>query len=187
MALSISAVVDDLRNVLNPKPGVSPDEDLDDGVPERPKKVKKLAAPQVPDEDGDVEMDDLGNEDYQMMGDDEPQDEEESVSGTIGDDEREQDDGWESGSLSGGAVVEDGETSEDEDVAMAPSSSKLSRPTPAASKTKSAAAGQSTFLPSLAVGFVRGESGDSDWSDGEADVADVEPRKNRRGQRARQA
>ena len=44
--------------------------------------------------------------------------------------------------------------------------------------------GSSMFLPSLAVGFARGD--DSDWSDGEAKVADG-VRKNRRGQRARQA
>lgn len=49
-----------------------------------------------------------------------------------------------------------------------------------------ARAGESTFLPSLSVGFIRGNS-DSDWSDGEADIADIPQRKNRRGQRARKA
>jgi len=44
---------------------------------------------------------------------------------------------------------------------------------------------QSTFLPSLSVGFVHG-SGDSDFSDAEGRAADI-PRKNRRGQRARRA
>jgi len=44
----------------------------------------------------------------------------------------------------------------------------------------------STFLPSLSVGFVGG-SGESDWSDTEAKVADSIQKKNRRGQRARRA
>lgn len=55
-------------------------------------------------------------------------------------------------------------------------------------KTKqglSAGAGESTFLPSLSVGFVDGS--DSDWSDAEADAADAHVKKNRRGQRARKA
>jgi hypothetical protein len=53
------------------------------------------------------------------------------------------------------------------------------------SLSKPTARGESTFLPSLAVGFTRGDS-DSEWSDSEAKVADGE-RKNRRGQRARRA
>jgi hypothetical protein len=46
---------------------------------------------------------------------------------------------------------------------------------------------QSTFLPSLAVGYTRGDSEPSDWSDTEAHMADIQPHKNRRGQRARRA
>jgi BUD22 len=47
----------------------------------------------------------------------------------------------------------------------------------------------SRFLPSLNVGFTRGESDGSDWSGAEddANAADGKQRKNRRGQRARQA
>ncbi|KZT73793.1 Bud-site selection protein [Daedalea quercina L-15889] len=52
-------------------------------------------------------------------------------------------------------------------------------------KSKASAA-ESTFLPSLSVGFIRGDSDGSDWSDAEANVADG-MRKNRRGQRARRA
>lgn len=44
---------------------------------------------------------------------------------------------------------------------------------------------QSTFLPSLSVGFIKG-SDDSDFDEAEAKEADM-PRKNRRGQRARRA
>ena len=48
---------------------------------------------------------------------------------------------------------------------------------------------ESTFLPSLSVGFVRGDSDDSDWSELETEgkSTDLEPKKNRRGQRARRA
>ncbi|KAF9516436.1 hypothetical protein BS47DRAFT_662974 [Hydnum rufescens UP504] len=47
----------------------------------------------------------------------------------------------------------------------------------------------SRFLPSLNVGFTRGESDGSDWSGAEddANAGDGKQRKNRRGQRARQA
>ncbi|KAH7102508.1 Bud-site selection protein [Auriculariales sp. MPI-PUGE-AT-0066] len=58
------------------------------------------------------------------------------------------------------------------------------RGTSSRGKLAAGTASSSMFLPSLAVGFARGE--DSDWSDGEAKVADG-VRKNRRGQRARQA
>jgi hypothetical protein len=45
---------------------------------------------------------------------------------------------------------------------------------------------ESTFLPSLSVGFIRG-SDESDWSGDEPPVAEPGQRKNRRGQRARRA
>jgi hypothetical protein len=46
---------------------------------------------------------------------------------------------------------------------------------------------QSTFLPSLAVGYIPVNPDDSDWSDGDNKVADGPRKKNRRGQRARRA
>jgi hypothetical protein len=58
-------------------------------------------------------------------------------------------------------------------------------PVKAKAKTTASAA-QSTFLPSLSVGYTRGDSPDSAWSDGEQ-VADGPLKKNRRGQRARRA
>lgn len=100
------------------------------------------------------------------------------------------DDGWESGSVDEpGPTLKrkrtddandddsegDAETDDDE-------ASQDARPTRKSSKT--ATGSSSVFLPSLSVGFVRGS--DSDWSDGEAQAADG-IRKNRRGQRARQA
>jgi hypothetical protein len=45
----------------------------------------------------------------------------------------------------------------------------------------------STFLPSLSVGYIRGDPDDEDWSDSEAKFADTPQKKNRRGQRARRA
>jgi hypothetical protein len=48
----------------------------------------------------------------------------------------------------------------------------------------------SSFLPSLAVGYTRGDSDASDWSGDDANSVTgraIVPRKNRRGQRARQA
>ncbi|KAJ7069813.1 Bud-site selection protein [Mycena amicta] len=91
------------------------------------------------------------------------------------------DDGWESGS-----IHSDGNP--DEDASDAPPLKKT-KPVPVPPKSKPPAAlskappTQSQFLPSLAVGYIRGSS-----SDGDDDVEDVDPgRKNRRGQRARRA
>lgn len=50
--------------------------------------------------------------------------------------------------------------------------------------------GHSEFLPSLAVGWTRGDLSASDWSGGNGsddEKIDLNPRKNRRGQRARKA
>jgi hypothetical protein len=50
--------------------------------------------------------------------------------------------------------------------------------------------GNSTFIPTLAVGYTRGDSSASDWSGGDGsddEKIDPKPRKNRRGQRARKA
>jgi hypothetical protein len=125
------------------------------------------------------------------------------------------DDGWESGTIDGDddddeeeskagdntensegeEIVEDSDVvigseqgnfddSDDEDNL---SDRPLQKTTVSSSKTTANPrnASESTFLPSLAVGFTRGDS-DSDWSDSEAKAADG-VRKNRRGQRARRA
>ncbi|KZV70175.1 Bud-site selection protein [Peniophora sp. CONT] len=87
------------------------------------------------------------------------------------------DDGWESGTVDeeNDRMVDDDDGSESDSSAspLAPSASAKSKPS------------ESLFLPSLAVGYTRGDS-DSDFSDSEAKVADS-VRKNRRGQRARRA
>lgn len=121
-----------------------------------------------------------------------------SVSGA--DDDAE--DGWESGSIGGevhSASDDDGDASPDgdsssededsdreEDTVKKPAG-KLKSTVPKAASLKAkpkASASASTFLPSLSVGFIRGDS-DSEWSDSEDKTEDV--RKNRRGQRARRA
>ena len=115
------------------------------------------------------------------------------------DDEEVDDAGWESGSIHGSSSAES-EGSDDEDSfsevsgdEQSPRPSASSGPDRKASSSNKAAksqpdkpkkAGESTFLPSLAVGFTRGDSDASDFSDDDADVA---PKKNRRGQRARRA
>ncbi|KAK0464608.1 BUD22-domain-containing protein [Desarmillaria tabescens] len=57
---------------------------------------------------------------------------------------------------------------------------------PAAKAQNKSSTGASTFLPSLSVGFIKGNE-DSDWSDSDAKAGDIEQKKNRRGQRARRA
>lgn len=104
-------------------------------------------------------------------------------------DEEEVDDaGWESGSVHEGPGSEDEDEDDSEDEEDGPRPSTSSRKESTAKSTKSQPetfkkAGESTFLPSLAVGFTRGDSDASDLSDDE----DVAPKKNRRGQRARRA
>jgi len=106
------------------------------------------------------------------------------------------DDDWESGSVRSGANVvghedssstdnsgtEEEEEDSDEDNEKPPP--RPTRKESALPQAKSKALAESTFLPSLSVGFIRGDS-DSEWSDSEAKTADI--RKNRRGQRARRA
>ncbi|WVW79911.1 hypothetical protein I302_101881 [Kwoniella bestiolae CBS 10118] len=118
--------------------------------------------------------------------------------------------GWESGSIGGGGSDISDDEEEDEDISdedaisIPPTKKSKSAPVPApapsATKAQKAAKPEkvptgditsSMFLPSLAAGFTLGEEGDSDPDE------DIDPngvigkntkeRKNRRGQRARQA
>ncbi|KLO11465.1 Bud-site selection protein [Schizopora paradoxa] len=104
---------------------------------------------------------------------------------------------WESGSIHGDD--DEDNDSEEELIEEAGGSSSLAdaddappKKTKKPTKQKSTAAESSnlasgsTFLPSLSVGFIPGNS-DSEWSDGEADAGELPQRKNRRGQRARKA
>jgi hypothetical protein len=111
-----------------------------------------------------------------------------------------EDDGWESGTVSdGGHSVqgnlrsvsrsnkgsddyEDNSTPEGDDVDP---SVPRGGPGPDVKRSSKASTTQSAFLPSLSVGFIRGDS-DTDFSDSETKTADG-IKKNRRGQRARRA
>lgn len=96
------------------------------------------------------------------------------------------DDGWESGSIAGIGEAEESEEDASDSDNDELTVTKAKRPQKLAPKgSKGSSTPQSTFLPSLSVGFVRG-SDDSDFSDAEGEAADM-PKKNRRGQRARRA
>ncbi|KAJ3731090.1 Bud-site selection protein [Lentinula guzmanii] len=184
LSTEVSAAVEDLRSVIVPPTG-SQDGDvsaeLDESASERPKKMKKV------EEDSDVEMD-LGEgvPDHVDEADEDEADADEWESGTIGDDEKEPDDGWESGSVVGeseGYMDEDSYSDNQEEPKRS-----FQKPDPIAgpSNTNSKPpTGNSTFLPTLSTGFIRGS--DSDWSDNEDNAADIGQKKNRRGQRARRA
>lgn len=108
-------------------------------------------------------------------------------SGTVSDNDHEpsaKSDGWESGSIQGDSYREQ-ETSD----AMSDVGGLPSRPGGMEIKAKKSSSllskGQSAFLPTLSVGFTRGDS-DSEFSDREAKISDS-GKKNRRGQRARRA
>lgn len=101
-----------------------------------------------------------------------------------------EDDGWESGTISDGDHSARGDSGVDEGPDEEDSSTSdngddhppVPRERPSRGESK---ATQSAFLPSLSVGFIRGDS-DTDFSDSEEKAADI-TKKNRRGQRARRA
>ncbi|THV05302.1 Bud-site selection protein [Dendrothele bispora CBS 962.96] len=187
LAAEVNTTVEDLRAVVRPvEDSQDADISVEDEIMERPKKLKKVEgkALTVRSGDEDVEMD-LETTEGKVL-EQTPDDDVDAAgweSGTIGDDEREPGDDWESTSLgdngSDGYMDED-TPEEDEEAVSKPSTSKAG---PTRSKVQD---GQSTFVSSLSTGFVRGDS-DSDWSESEAKVADFTQKKNRRGQRARRA
>ncbi|KII90854.1 hypothetical protein PLICRDRAFT_52558 [Plicaturopsis crispa FD-325 SS-3] len=205
LAMEVAAVVDDLKLVLQPErkqQATGDDAATADSEP-RPKKRGQdttdegIQAPQKtrkPDLHGEVLDNDLEDGEDHEDGDVVSVEENASAweSGSVGGTE-----GWESGSVEADSEVEGSgssggeDSSTDDDPAAAPPSKKpkTTAPKPKAkdnpkSTTRTA---QSTFLPSLSVGFTRGDSDDSEWSDSEAKIADGAEKKNRRGQRARRA
>lgn len=113
--------------------------------------------------------------------------------------------GWESGSLAGDDRIGGNSSDEDSDDGSGSDSgsadalpTKKSKTAPAPKPTKAAKAAaakpvtSSTFLPSLSVGYTLGDSDSDPDDDPDVDGAGivgrkVPERKNRRGQRARQA
>jgi BUD22 len=90
-------------------------------------------------------------------------------------------DGWESGSIDGHEDME----SDDDEPNLPRKQPKSSAPQLGIQDPSSSAAA-STFLPSLSVGYIRGDS-DSDFDDPSDGETAASGKKNRRGQRARQA
>jgi hypothetical protein len=172
LASAVARLLDDLRTALDPPKKDVESEDSDESEDE------SIPSNQVHTKTGLVQNSLVSDEEV---------------------DEDGGDDGWESGTVQeSGSSDDEAALDEDLDGDRGPSPAD-SRPVQDTSDIESAAPpppkkvrqekksrpAESTFLPSLAVGFVRGNS-DSEWSDSEAKVADSE-RKNRRGQRARRA
>ncbi|KAJ7778332.1 Bud-site selection protein [Mycena metata] len=158
-----------------------------------------LLPPKTEAQEGDVGMGEAEDEGDEAAVDAEDDDDEEEdgadatgwESGSVraadsGEDDGEDDDGWESGSVHSDAPAPP--PSKKKASAIAPAAIKPSAKTKAAPPAKStpAATSSSQFLPSLAVGYIRGGSSDSDFEE-DVDVDAGGERKNRRGQRARRA
>ncbi|TFK27741.1 Bud-site selection protein [Coprinopsis marcescibilis] len=194
LAVQIQTSLDSLKAVIDPEFALQNKKKLrtpsaDQPKPHAPSLLSQMASVSRSDND---ESDGEEGDDLIAHGS-------ESESADIGP----EDDGWESGSIgSDGAEdtgasasriqglddsdLEDSDASdleEDEEVATSRANKVAPPPKATAIARSSLKAKESTFLPSLAVGYVSG-SDDSDIED-EANVA--EPRKNRRGQRARRA
>ncbi|KAI9058344.1 Bud-site selection protein [Trametes sanguinea] len=205
IADAVHAVVESLREIVDPSLAKSEakvrsqepeeadeesgeeDEGVEADVPAKGKKAR-LAAPGESDEEEDAgsaseaEVDDACWE-----------------SGTIDGDEDGA--GWESGTVDGDdprvasgsdeeeSGSDDDSEDDDGDGDSPPEKPKVKAPPAKDPKGKAKAIGaESTFLPSLSVGFTRGDSDASDLSEADAEAAAADlPRKNRRGQRARRA
>lgn len=178
LAADVSRIIKGLRRLLNPEErACDAEEDRHESpdVSQPPKKKQKTR-----EKEGlhSVSLVDVPS-------DDEPRDIE--------------DDGWESGTVSdeGHSIQEDSRlvsmsnegSHDDEDNSAYECEDQVNpgvhRGRPGPDVKPDAKASQSAFLPSLSVGFVRGDS-DTDFSDSEAKTADG-VKKNRRGQRARRA
>ncbi|KAJ7670231.1 Bud-site selection protein [Mycena rosella] len=157
LGAAVTEAVDDLRAAVLPKETPA-DEEADEN------------------EDGGDEDED---EDADGGEDDAAGWESGSVDGVDGDGD--EDDGWESGS-----VLSDAPPAKKSAVVKPTKAAATKSAKPATAPTKPTPS-TSQFLPSLAVGFVRGGSSDSDLEDADVDVDAGGERKNRRGQRARRA
>jgi BUD22 len=190
LAAKVTVVVEDLRNLLQPK-----NKENDSGMKDEDTSIvsrKKLK--QFPQEGvlQGVDLRSRSEDRVEQIEDAPPLDE-----GSESDTEEADDAGWESGTVddndgsreSGSLADSDSDGGEE---LRAPSTSKtskksaLSKQPPSTVTTKSSAL-QSSFLPSLSVGFVRGASDDSELGENAASAGDIDFKKNRRGQRARRA
>ncbi|RXW17181.1 hypothetical protein EST38_g8672 [Candolleomyces aberdarensis] len=194
IASQVSTSLGTLKSIIDPDSPPTKRAKSSEPSAALPKPPKTLAADQD-DESSDNDSaeaqndDDLGWESGTVDGDednDEDDDQEDNA-------EEPPEDGWESGSIHGSdgeaADHDDDDTSEEDEegpTVKAKIKGGKAGPNPAAATLgvpSSRGKMESTFLPSLAVGFIPG----SDDSDVEAEGSIAEPRKNRRGQRARRA
>ena len=204
LATQVTASMNSLKILLNPAlkqrdtADIKPDAAPLAQSPDRPSKMRKGSAshdPPAPRKS--VEPAKLAEDIEEEEGDsDASGDDAGWESGSVDGAGKTNDDGWESGSM--GSAPDLGESGDEEsdeesdsggeELQVKPVKGKPQNPK-APTTTKpgklSSAKIESTFLPSLSVGFVRGAD-DSDFSDVEDAAADI-PKKNRRGQRARQA
>ena len=198
LATQVTASMNSLKILLNPALKQRDTADIKTDAaplaqsPDRPSKMRKGSAshdPPAPRKS--VEPAKLAEDIEEEEGDDAGWE-----SGSVDGAGKTNDDGWESGSI--GSAPDLGESGDEEsdeesdsggeELQVKPVKGKPQNPkAPTATKPGklSSAKIESTFLPSLSVGFVRGAD-DSDFSDVEDAAADM-PKKNRRGQRARQA
>lgn len=183
LAREVAVAVDGLKAVLRPKTKETTELQSEEGVmesTERPKKIKKSGATREREE---VQMIG-GTPDIDATGQDEADREAGSASGDY---EEGDADGWESGSVHSISVDRDSSATSDDDsddLGSQASPPKKRSDSKAKVTSAKAPATKSQFLPSLSVGFIRGDS-DSDFSDTEVNPVNV--RKNRRGQQARRA
>lgn len=193
----MGALIEGLRAILQPREAEDEEEEAAEPEPvvkqKKPKKGEKKTAPSRDTVDGAEESDDVQVEEddagWESGSIDDANDagfESGSVKAQIIDE-----DGWESGSIDGGEhpdTLQDDDSDSGSEADPSDSDSDLAVPRPSTSKSKNLNASSSTFLPSLSVGFIPGgnDSDSDDFSDADAKSADP-VRKNRRGQRARQA
>ncbi|KAF7978517.1 hypothetical protein HWV62_45687 [Athelia sp. TMB] len=184
LATGVAAAVVDLKAILQPKSKIK-DGDVEEPIKEStnaPKKIKKAEVTGEGQKGRAIESDGDVVDELQEDGTD-------WESGSVDEGEG----GWESGSIHSAGAHQDESSSDDErdnsgsersSAEKSPPSKKKASDTKATTTSTRSSQAESRFLPSLSVGFIRGDS-DSDFSDTEANPSEL--RKNRRGQRARRA
>jgi hypothetical protein len=182
----VNAIISSLRALILPS-SQRPSAEVVDAIPERPTKALKLGNINVKAGTalGSKEIED----DESSNGSDEDEDDGEGLATlSVGASEA-LEDGWESGTVDSEDHGSDGDNissgdSQDSSDDVYPAKAPKATSQPQAFKQPSAS--ESVFLPSLAVGFTRGDS-DSEFDDDKEATAADGVRKNRRGQRARRA
>ncbi|KAH7885272.1 Bud-site selection protein [Phlebopus sp. FC_14] len=194
LASQVSAVVEALRDLLHSPPKTGEYEETEHLDDSGPSKIAKRQPSQARREETRRTREEISQSNTSEL---HLESDRASISGEGSNDSVDAD-GWESGTVSDGAssvggdwesgsILGSSHAEERGDVPSDPDSdTSSSRPVSFKSKAHPASSkGQSEFLPSLSVGFARGDS-DSEFSDSEAKAADG-IKKNRRGQRARRA